>query len=65
MFQLAIQEARGVEFYAGVFSLRVVEDHFCGGVGEDGWVADGADCEAELKDGVDEGVFLLRIISCW
>lgn len=60
VFELAVEQARGVELYGGVFDLRVVEDHFCGGVGEDGWVADGADCEAELQDCVDERVFLLR-----
>jgi len=45
---LAVEEAAGVEFYGGVFGLDVVEDHFCGGVGEDWGVANGADGEAEL-----------------
>jgi hypothetical protein len=44
VFYLAVEEARGVEFYRGVFGLDVIEDHFCGGVGEDWWVADGAYC---------------------
>ena len=45
---MAVEEARGVEFDGGVFGLGVIEDHFSGGVSEDGGVADSADCEAEL-----------------
>ena len=59
MFQLAVEEPRGVVFYRRILGLRVVEDHLCGGVGEDCWVGDGADGEAELQDCVDEGMFLL------
>ena len=62
---MPVEEARGVEFYGGVLGLDVVEDHLCGGVGEDGWVADGADCEAELEDCVDERVFLFIVSEYW
>jgi hypothetical protein len=41
----------------------VVEDHLCGGVGEDWWVGDGADSEAELQYCVEERMFLLRLVG--
>ena len=43
--------------------MRVVEDHLCGGVGEDWWVGDGADGEAELQYCVDERMFLLLLVG--
>jgi hypothetical protein len=41
----------------------VVEDHLCGGVGEDWRVGDGADGKAELQDCVDERMFLLWLVG--
>jgi hypothetical protein len=41
----------------------VVQDHLCGGVGEDWWVGDGTDCEAELQYCVNEGMFLLMLVG--